>query len=433
MPAAMDFPFVSCGPEVVCPTVFNFIGMGVNLLLSFLLVLCTMRRERPFGLQSGVLQSLADTKQLFRIHLQFRGSDVESEQFWQEYLVIRQRFSEGLMHVSMCIHPVVTVLLASHALLDLVFGLDLLVYPRWWFWVWTSFGLNILLLCKFPWLQWWRGVPVTYILGTLHLCAFLLPMDGLSKQLVLLENAPCMMGMIMVAPSGGLAVSFLGSLVYGGVAMYSFANAAGESDIDVPDYIFWQCTIGCGIMCLGSCLNVLYLSNTVLAGTRQKAELAEREAVSSLLSLVCDAVVELDSDGAILSQADRLYNILLMNAKASASSLHCGVPLHNFLFSPKDRQIFDDQMQKVSTTKSAEVRHMAMRDSMGSMVKMEVFLLTFTKNGSNRYLMGIKECADGEQPAPLAESKEPRIIHIYIYIHICYMTLIKRSILLLKL
>ena len=125
-------------------------------------------------------------------------------------------------------------------------------------------------------------MPVTYILGTLHLCAFILPIDGLSKQYVLVANAPCMMGMIMVAPSGGLTVSFLGSLVYSGVAMYSFAHAPGESDLDLPSYIGWQCTIGCGIMCLGSCLNVLYLSNTVLAGIRRKAELAEHEATPSL-------------------------------------------------------------------------------------------------------------------------------------------------------
>ena len=91
-----------------------------------------------------------------------------------------------------------------------------------------------------------------------------------------------MIGLILVSPSGGLTVSFLGSAFYSGFAMYSFAYAAGEAYIDLPSYIWWQCSLGFGTLCMGSCLNVLYLSNTVLTGIRRKAELAEHEATPSL-------------------------------------------------------------------------------------------------------------------------------------------------------
>mmetsp|Transcript_8401 Transcript_8401/g.18406 ORF Transcript_8401/g.18406 Transcript_8401/m.18406 type:complete len:302 (+) Transcript_8401:1-906(+) len=53
-------------------------------------------------------------------------------------------------------------------------------------------------------------------------------------------------------------------------------------------------------------------------------------------------------------------------------------------------------MQQAVATKNAEVRHMGMRDSMGSLVKMEVFLLSFEKGGSSRYLIGIREHSDYE-------------------------------------
>jgi len=102
-------------------------------------------------------------------------------------------------------------------------------------------------------------------------------------------------------------------------------------------------------------------------------------------------VVELDDSGAIMSKADRLYNILLMNASASASSLRTGLPLQNFLFAHSDKQLFEDLMGQALASQNAEVRHMDMRDSMGHKVRMEVFLLAFTKDGSGRYLMGIKE------------------------------------------
>mmetsp|Transcript_8400 Transcript_8400/g.18403 ORF Transcript_8400/g.18403 Transcript_8400/m.18403 type:complete len:303 (+) Transcript_8400:1-909(+) len=54
-------------------------------------------------------------------------------------------------------------------------------------------------------------------------------------------------------------------------------------------------------------------------------------------------------------------------------------------------------MQQAVATKNAEVRHMGMRDSMGSLVKMEVFLLSFEKGGSSRYLIGIREHSDYER------------------------------------
>ena len=116
-----------------------------------------------------------------------------------------------------------------------------------------------------------------------------------------------------------------------------------------------------------------------------------------------------------MSQADRLFNILLMNASASVSSMPSGLPLHNFLHGQQDKEIFEDLMQQASTTKSAQVRHMGMRDSMGSMVKMEVFLLSFTKKGSNRYLVGIKERRQHELAVTMSFSTcvytEPMWLH----------------------
>eukprot|EP00972_Heterocapsa_arctica_P072221 10666581-Heterocapsa_arctica.AAC.1 len=103
-----------------------------------------------------------------------------------------------------------------------------------------------------------------------------------------------MMGFVMLAPLGGLTLSFLSAIVYSAVASYTYIHAAGEADLNPSAYIAWQFSIGLGAMLLGSFCGVAFMSNVVRVCIQRKATLAEHEAISSLLSIVCDAVVEID-------------------------------------------------------------------------------------------------------------------------------------------
>eukprot|EP00972_Heterocapsa_arctica_P004364 648904-Heterocapsa_arctica.AAC.1 len=57
---------------------------------------------------------------------------------------------------------------------------------------------------------------------------------------------------------------------------------------------------GLSFMLLGSLCNIMWMAHGVLASVERKATLV---AVSSLLDIVCDAVVELDDGGGIVSSA----------------------------------------------------------------------------------------------------------------------------------
>ena len=73
--------------------------------------------------------------------------------------------------------------------------------------MWSAYGTIIVIFASCPRLHLVRGVPVMYLVGVTILCLFVLPVDGFSKQLIILSNAPIMMCFIMLAPLGGLALS----------------------------------------------------------------------------------------------------------------------------------------------------------------------------------------------------------------------------------
>ena len=158
--------------------------------------------------------------------------------------------------------------------------------------MWSAYGCSVVVFARFPRLHHIRGVPVMYLVATTMLCLFVLPVDGFNKQLIILSNAPIMMCFIMLAPLGGLMLSVLSTIVYSMVATLSYLNASGESVLSTQDYIFWQVSIGGGIMLAGSLCNILYMSNTIRISIERQLVLEEQKATSSLLSLVCDAVVD---------------------------------------------------------------------------------------------------------------------------------------------
>eukprot|EP00972_Heterocapsa_arctica_P073864 10904229-Heterocapsa_arctica.AAC.1 len=95
--------------------------------------------------------------------------------------------------------------------------------------------------------------------------------------------------MIFLAPVGGLLWSALGAVFYSVLASFTFCMAAGDSEYGNSGYVVWQCTSCLSTMLLGSHCAITYMASHVHQSVARKTALAEREAVSSLLDIVCDA------------------------------------------------------------------------------------------------------------------------------------------------
>eukprot|EP00972_Heterocapsa_arctica_P082041 12091927-Heterocapsa_arctica.AAC.1 len=113
----------------------------------------------------------------------------------------------------------------------------------------------------------------------------------------------------------------------------------------------WQFTMVIGLLVFGSCSNIMWMAKGVQVSVERKATLAEREAVSSLLDIVCDAVVELNDDGKIDSPAQGLACLLLHHGSPS-NSLR-GTKLQSLLQTDDDQARFESFLEERSDARSA--------------------------------------------------------------------------------
>jgi hypothetical protein len=150
------------------------------------------------------------------------------------------------------------------------------------------------------------------------------------------------------------------------------------------------------------------MANGVRVSVERKATLAERKAVSYLLDIVYDAVVELDDGGRIDSPAQGL-SCLWLHQGSPSNSLR-GTTLQSLLHTDDDQERFESFLEERSEAKSA-VRHFDMRDTCGTPIRMEIFKVAFAPSGGSkvRYLIGIKEQSDFDRVPRLREVPEANI------------------------
>ena len=141
---------------------------------------------------------------------------------------------------------------------------------------------------------------------------------------------------------------------------------------------------------MGCLCNIILMACSVQVSVERKATLAECEAVSGLLDIVCDAVVELDETGTIMSPSRNLANLLL----SETPSLQ-GRQLQQLLHRDEDKRIFSEFLSEEKQTLKAVELHLDMQDSWGNKVRMELYSVTFSGAKSKvKYLVGIKEDRD---------------------------------------
>eukprot|EP00928_Gymnodinium_smaydae_P054273 TRINITY_DN3807_c0_g1_i1.p1 TRINITY_DN3807_c0_g1~~TRINITY_DN3807_c0_g1_i1.p1 ORF type:complete len:535 (+),score=43.08 TRINITY_DN3807_c0_g1_i1:54-1658(+) len=116
----------------------------------------------------------------------------------------------------------------------------------------------------------------------------------------------------------------------------------------------------------------------------------ESSASSSLLDLVCDVVVRLDSKLKI-SQESRAFKAMLMKTGGTATK---GVPFTNFIVDDEERQNFEGQLLAAHTGSEGKVGtfRATLADSLRNRVRVEIFFVAVEIDvGVVHYLLGVRE------------------------------------------
>jgi len=128
--------------------------------------------------------------------------------------------------------------------------------------------------------------------------------------------------------------------------------------------------------------------------TRIRSMQGQRSAVTSLLRMVCDVVVELDKDLQIVGDCPALSNILFHGSGKHLQSLR----FQEFIIGD-DRTLFEERLAPAlnlaPSAAAASMFHVRLRDSWGNAVSVELFHVPFQGAGDERrHLVGLREFAD---------------------------------------
>jgi len=138
-------------------------------------------------------------------------------------------------------------------------------------------------------------------------------------------------------------------------------------------------------------LVILFVQQTIGDGIRGEVEAKQerkyRTALMSLLSSMCDAVVELDCQRRIVDHASALSHLLLHGPGRSLR----GSTLNDFMPEEQDQQRFDSSLEDPNTP----MLHVVLRDCLGNKIPMHVFHIAFrSSDDTQHYLVGLTEAAD---------------------------------------
>jgi len=122
-----------------------------------------------------------------------------------------------------------------------------------------------------------------------------------------------------------------------------------------------------------------------------------QSAVSSLLDIMCDAVVELDEGLRLKDHFPKLANMLM---HGSGKRL-LGTPIADYIAQPEDQDKFKDSVGQALDEGGcgAGMLTTRLRDSMGNFVKVIFYYVHFLSvAGETCHLIGIREDGDAEEP-----------------------------------
>ncbi|CAJ1409596.1 unnamed protein product [Effrenium voratum] len=148
-------------------------------------------------------------------------------------------------------------------------------------------------------------------------------------------------------------------------------------DVDISILVFSFELIGCALAVAASPCAKSLLRTRVEQGVRCGKMETDLRAASALLSLTCDAVLELDSEMRLASHSPELAACLLRNGQGTSLK---GTRFTDFM-PPSDAEQAAMMMQRASCSEPFRVHvfHTRMVDSCSSKFRTEVFQVSYTK------------------------------------------------------
>eukprot|EP00928_Gymnodinium_smaydae_P051011 TRINITY_DN3454_c0_g2_i1.p1 TRINITY_DN3454_c0_g2~~TRINITY_DN3454_c0_g2_i1.p1 ORF type:complete len:506 (+),score=61.57 TRINITY_DN3454_c0_g2_i1:70-1587(+) len=158
---------------------------------------------------------------------------------------------------------------------------------------------------------------------------------------------------------------------------------------------------------IGALLAMLYLSRTTITSLKREIRhqaratclQTENSATTQLLDVMCDVVVELDSEKRIAEDSERFAAMFALNHTRGVK----GTQLQDLMPLAEDRKNVDELLLSMSrSTERPDPRlaHVTLRDSYGTDFRAELFFVHCSGlDRSSRYLAGIQENRD----APVAK------------------------------
>jgi len=183
------------------------------------------------------------------------------------------------------------------------------------------------------------------------------------------------------------------------VITYALVDAGtGFPQVSVADFCLQRVYTFCEKAVALYIVERLVLS-CILREAEATQEKSLRLAFRSLLSIMCDAVVELGSDQRIVQHEPRLSYMLLHGTGKSLE----GATLQEFLPDASDQQRLEERLlcRSGEGSEDAAMLHLRMKDAIGNRIRMQCFHVAFTSfEAEVHHLVGL--CEDTERSGPAA-------------------------------
>lgn len=176
---------------------------------------------------------------------------------------------------------------------------------------------------------------------------------------------------------------------------------------DVQHVIVSACMFGALVVCFNR-------SMILIAQWETEADMSRTELVAarSVLSCVCDVVVELDGDFQLQDDSPQLKDMLMLNQHRSL----LGADLRSFLASQEDYHKFTGQMRRSLSgdqindeARLSSTFHIQMKDSSNAPIVVEAYSVLLGIRGDQaKYLVGIREFTD-TNPMSLMQTDSPSV------------------------
>lgn len=243
-----------------------------------------------------------------------------------------------------------------------------------------------------PCLSQGRYLDFWHVAFSLNVLAFVSPWAATSTEYLMLSaKAEVVLSIFIGILNLNVRVSWITNALIQGASIWSYllcSDAASSADRSL--FIQFEITVFFAKICL-LCTLEEWVTASIRHEVKARVAQGQQSAVSALLSMVCDAVIELDEHLQCVSHNPTLANTLFLGAGKSLQ----GCKLEQYVWPEDQAKFIESFTEDVGGPSGASMFHLRLRDAWGNAVSLEAFHVRFeTFDNSSRHLIGLREHTD---------------------------------------